>query len=47
MGAGTNDQLQTALTFDAGAAEGYSEAIFDYQRDEGIPATFGMTGAWA
>lgn len=46
-GAGTNDRLQIALTFDAGEDEGYAEAILDYLRDEGIRATFGRTGRWA
>lgn len=46
-GAGTNDRLQIALTFDAGSDVGYAAAILDYLRDEDIPATFGMTGIWA
>ena len=44
---GTNGRLEVALTFDAGADTGYSAAILDLLRDEGIPATFGMTGIWA
>lgn len=46
-GSGSNDRLQIALTFDAGADRGNAEAILDYLRDEGITATFGMTGEWA
>lgn len=46
-GSGSNDRLQIALTFDAGEDRGYGEAILDYLRDEGITATFGMTGQWA
>jgi peptidoglycan/xylan/chitin deacetylase (PgdA/CDA1 family) len=38
---------EVALTFDAGSDRGYSEAILDFLRDNGIKATFGMTGAWA
>lgn len=36
-----------ALTFDAGSDTGYAAAILDLLRSEGIPASFGMTGAWA
>jgi peptidoglycan-N-acetylglucosamine deacetylase len=36
-----------ALTFDAGADRGYAEQILDTLRDEGVVATFGMTGHWA
>jgi peptidoglycan-N-acetylglucosamine deacetylase len=36
-----------ALTFDAGADRGYAALILDTLRDEGITATFGMTGVWA
>lgn len=46
-GGGSNDRLQIALTFDAGEDRGNGEAILDYLRDEGITATFGMTGKWA
>ncbi|MGE3268070.1 MAG: polysaccharide deacetylase family protein [Chloroflexota bacterium] len=35
------------LTFDAGADRGYAELILDILRDEHVPASFGMTGAWA
>lgn len=44
---GTNGRLEVALTFDAGADTGYAPQILDYLRDEGIQATFGMTGMWA
>lgn len=44
---GANGRPEVALTFDAGADTGYGPQILDYLRDEGIPATFGMTGVWA
>jgi peptidoglycan/xylan/chitin deacetylase (PgdA/CDA1 family) len=44
---GPNDRLEDALTFDAGADTGYASQILDLLRDEGIHATFGMTGLWA
>lgn len=44
---GSNGRPEVALTFDAGADAGYAEAILDLLRDEGIVATFGMTGHWA
>ena len=44
---GTNGRLEVALTFDAGADTGYGAEILDLLREEGIPATFGMTGIWA
>jgi peptidoglycan/xylan/chitin deacetylase (PgdA/CDA1 family) len=44
---GTNGRLEVALTFDAGADTGYAAEILDLLRDEGIKATFGMTGVWA
>jgi peptidoglycan-N-acetylglucosamine deacetylase len=44
---GTNGRLEVALTFDAGADTGYGAQILDLLRDEGILATFGMTGQWA
>lgn len=44
---GTNGRLEVALTFDAGADTGYGPQILDYLRDEGVKATFGMTGMWA
>ncbi|MCA9042607.1 MAG: polysaccharide deacetylase family protein, partial [Planctomycetaceae bacterium] len=36
-----------ALTFDAGSDTGAAAAILDLLAAEGIPASFGMTGAWA
>ncbi len=36
-----------ALTFDGGADRGYAEDILDTLRDEGVPASFGITGQWA
>ena len=44
---GANGRLEVALTFDAGADTGYAPQILDYLRDQGIKATFGMTGVWA
>lgn len=44
---GTNGRMEVALTFDAGADTGYGAQILDLLRDEGIKATFGMTGVWA
>lgn len=36
-----------ALTFDAGSDAGNASAILDELDDQGIPATFGITGDWA
>jgi peptidoglycan/xylan/chitin deacetylase (PgdA/CDA1 family) len=44
---GTNGRLEVALTFDAGADTGYAAEILDLLGDEGIKASFGMTGVWA
>ena len=44
---GSNGRPEVALTFDAGADTGYAAEILDLLRDEGIKATFGMTGLWA
>ncbi len=41
------DRAVVALTFDCGADRGYAEEILDILKQEGIRATFGMTGAWA
>ncbi|MCC6315766.1 MAG: polysaccharide deacetylase family protein, partial [Thermomicrobiales bacterium] len=46
-GAGTNDRLEVALTFDAGSDLGYTSEILDVLQQEGIKVTFGMTGTWA
>ena len=35
------------MSFDAGADRGYAESILDALAAEGVPASFGMTGAWA
>lgn len=40
-------ELQVALTFDAGADAGYTADILDRLRDEGVIASFGMTGQFA
>lgn len=44
---GTSGRREVALTIDAGADTGYASEILDLLRDEGIHATFGMTGLWA
>ncbi|HEU5432636.1 MAG TPA: polysaccharide deacetylase family protein [Thermomicrobiales bacterium] len=44
---GPNDQKEVALTFDAGADAGYTSQILDFLQDQGIKATFGMTGQFA
>lgn len=44
---GDTGQLVVALTFDAGADRGNAAQILDTLRDEGVVATFGMTGVWA
>jgi peptidoglycan/xylan/chitin deacetylase (PgdA/CDA1 family) len=36
-----------SLTFDAGSDRGFGEEILDYLADQGISATFGVTGTWA
>lgn len=36
-----------SLTFDAGSDRGFGEEILDFLADQGISATFGMTGTWA
>lgn len=41
------DEPVVALTFDAGADRGYAEGILNTLRDEGVRASFGMTGVWA
>lgn len=41
------NELQVALTFDAGADTGYAADILDLLAAEGIKASFGMTGQWA
>ncbi len=44
---GSNGRMEVALTFDAGADRGYGAEMLDLLRDEGIKATFGMTGVYA
>lgn len=36
-----------SLTFDAGSDRGFAEEILDFLSDQGIAASFGMTGVWA
>jgi peptidoglycan/xylan/chitin deacetylase (PgdA/CDA1 family) len=35
------------LSFDAGADRGYAEIILNTLAEQGVPASFGMTGLWA
>lgn len=44
---GVTTRRAVALTFDAGADRGYAEAILDVLLQQGVRATFGMTGVWA
>ena len=44
---GPSECSTVALTFDAGADRGYAELILDILRENTVPASFGMTGAWA
>ena len=44
---GDPSRLRTALTFDAGSDAGFTAAILDTLRRNGIRATFGITGRWA
>jgi peptidoglycan/xylan/chitin deacetylase (PgdA/CDA1 family) len=43
----TRGVREVALTFDAGADRGYAEDILDILQEQGVPASFGITGAWA
>jgi peptidoglycan/xylan/chitin deacetylase (PgdA/CDA1 family) len=45
--AGNTSRNTVAFTFDAGSDAGYTVLILDVLRDNGITASFGMTGAWA
>ncbi|MFN8636787.1 MAG: polysaccharide deacetylase family protein [Chloroflexota bacterium] len=36
-----------SLSFDNGADRGYAEQILDILKEEQVPVSFGMTGAWA
>lgn len=47
QGGSPDGRLEVALTFDAGADRGYGSEILDLLRDEGVQATFGMTGVYA
>lgn len=44
---GMSGREEVALTFDAGQGRGYTEQILDLLADEGVTATFGVTGEWA
>ncbi len=44
---GDASRMAVALTFDAGADEGYTAQILDTLRASGVVASFGMTGHWA
>jgi peptidoglycan/xylan/chitin deacetylase (PgdA/CDA1 family) len=44
---GDTSRRMVALTFDAGADAGYSGEILDTLRQEGVRATFALTGLWA
>lgn len=44
---GVPSRRSVALTFDAGADEGYTEYILDVLLYTGVKASFGITGVWA
>jgi peptidoglycan/xylan/chitin deacetylase (PgdA/CDA1 family) len=44
---GTADELEVALTFDAGEGAGYTEEILDFLAENNLHASFGITGEWA
>lgn len=44
---GDQDRRVVALTFDAGADTGFAADILDTLAAERVPASFGITGAWA
>jgi peptidoglycan/xylan/chitin deacetylase (PgdA/CDA1 family) len=44
---GESGRREIALTFDAGADVGYSNDILRLLREQGVRASFGMTGLWA
>jgi peptidoglycan/xylan/chitin deacetylase (PgdA/CDA1 family) len=44
---GNTSRNTVAFTFDAGSDAGYTSMILDTLRDNGITASFGMTGNWA
>lgn len=43
---GATTRKVVALTFDAGSDAGHTAEILDVLRSRGVPATFGLTGAW-
>ncbi len=43
---GVSDRKLIALTFDAGEGPGYADEILDFLAQEGIHASFGLTGDW-
>lgn len=43
---GVSDRNLVALTFDAGEGPGYADEILDFLAQEGIHASFGLTGDW-
>ena len=44
---GDSSRQVVSLTFDAGSDRGYTEMILDTLRDNGVRASWGMTGRWA
>jgi len=44
---GLSERREVALTFDAGADRGYGAEILDLLAEEGVKASFGMTGMYA
>jgi peptidoglycan/xylan/chitin deacetylase (PgdA/CDA1 family) len=44
---GDTSRRVVSLTFDAGSDRGYAEHILDTLRDNGVQASWGMTGRWA
>lgn len=45
--AGSGERQEIALTFDAGEDTGYTAEILDFLKEQGIVASFGITGKWA
>lgn len=43
---GTSGRMEVALTFDAGDDRGFTEEILDILLENGVVATFGVTGNW-
>jgi peptidoglycan/xylan/chitin deacetylase (PgdA/CDA1 family) len=43
---GVTDQMELALTFDAGSDRGYAEGILDLLASRGVRASFSPTGSW-